>query len=60
MHPGKVIKTTTTNLSDITGVAVPIIKKLLGKNQNPMSTLVDGVTNLSTQVKSGEFFDNIW
>ena len=60
INPGETgIKTTTTNLSDITGVAVPIIKKLLGKNQNPMSTLVDGVTNLSTQVKSGEFFDNI-
>ena len=54
-----IIKSTTTNLSDVTGVAVPVIKKLLGKSENPMSTLVDGITNLSTQVHSGEFFDNM-
>ena len=54
-----IVKTTTTNLSDVTGVATPVIKKLLGKSENPMSTLVDGITNLSTQVHGGEFFDNM-
>ena len=29
------------NLSDLTGVGQEIIKKLLGKAQNPMSTIVE-------------------
>jgi len=47
------------NLEDLTGVAKPIIQKLLGKAKNPMSTIVEGTNNLSAQVRSNEFFDNL-
>jgi len=50
---------TDTNLSEVTGVAVPIIKKLLGKKDSAINTLVEGVTNLSAQVHSGEAFDQM-
>ena len=44
-----------TNLSEVTGVAKPIIQKLLGKAQNPMSTILEGTNNLSAQIRSNEF-----
>ena len=50
---------TNTNLAEVTGVAKPIIKKLLGKADSPINTLVEGVTNLSAQVRSGEAFDQM-
>ena len=53
------ISTKTTSLSEITGFDKKIIQRLLGKNKNPMSTLVDGVSNLSAQVRSGEAFDQM-
>ena len=50
---------TDTNLSEVTGVAKPIIQKLLGKSTSPINTLVEGITNLSAQVHSGEAFDQM-
>jgi hypothetical protein len=50
---------TNTNLSEVTGVAIPIIKKLLGKTESPINTLVEGVTNLSAHARSGEAFDQM-
>ena len=39
------------NLSDLTGVGEGIIRKLLGKAENPMSTIVEGTNALSIQVR---------
>ena len=55
----KHIQTVTSNLSEITGTDVKVIQQLLGKSKNPMSTLVEGVTNLSAQVRSGQAFDEM-
>ena len=48
-----------SNLSEVTGMDKKIIQRLLGKNKNPMSTLVEGVSNLSAQVRSGQAFDEM-
>ena len=53
------INTVTTNLAEVTGTDKQVIQKLLGKNKNPMSTLVDGTANLSAQVRSGQAFDEM-
>jgi hypothetical protein len=50
---------TTTNLAEVTGVAKPVIQKLLGKTNSPINTLVEGVSNLSPQAFSGEAFDSM-
>ncbi len=55
----KFIGTEVSNLSELTKVDKLVIQRLLGKNKNPMSTLVDGVTNLSAQVRSGQAFDEM-
>jgi len=47
------------NMEEVSGVARPIIQKLLGKAKNPMSTILEGTNNLSAQVRSNEFFDNL-
>tara|TARA_R110002073_G_scaffold303484_1_gene471814 strand:- start:50 stop:4417 length:4368 start_codon:yes stop_codon:yes gene_type:complete len=52
-------KGSESNLSELSGVAKPIIQKLLGKAKNPMSSIVEGTNNLSAQVRSNEFFDNL-
>ena len=44
-------------MSELTGVARPIIDKLLGKSKNVMSTIVEGTNNLSTQVRTNEYWD---
>ena len=36
-----------------------VIKRLLGKSRNPMNSIVEGTQNLSAQVRSNEFFDNL-
>ena len=36
-----------------------VVKKLLGKARNPMSTIVDGTNNLSSVVRSQQFFDDL-
>ena len=53
------IKTITTNLDQVTGMDRKVIERLLGKTKNPMDTLVDGISNLSAQVRSSEAFDNM-
>ena len=55
----KFIGTDVSNLAEITKVDKLVIQRLLGKNKNPMSTLVDGVSNLSAQVRSGQAFDEM-
>jgi hypothetical protein len=46
-------------LSEVTGVARPIIDKLLGKSKSAMSTIVEGTNNLSFQVRQNEYWDNM-
>ena len=48
-----------TNISELSGVSQDAIKKLLGKARNPMSTIVDGTSNLSSVVRSNQFFDDL-
>jgi hypothetical protein len=48
-----------TNISELSGVSQDAIKKLLGKARNPMSTIVDGTSNLSSVVRSQQFFDDL-
>ena len=47
------------NMSDLTGYARPIVEKLLGKAKNPMSSILEGTNNLSVQVRSNQFFDDL-
>ena len=47
------------NLDEVTGMDRKIIERLLGKTNNPMDTLVDGISNLSAQVRNSEAFDNM-
>ena len=53
------IETVTTNLDEVTGMDRKIIERLLGKTKNPMDTLVDGISNLSAQVRNSEAFDEM-
>jgi len=53
------VRTIVSNLEEVSGVHREIIDNLLGKTKNPMSTLVDGVSNLSAQVRSGQAFDEM-
>ena len=48
-----------TNVSELSGVAKPVIQKLLGKATNPMSSIVEGTANLSSMVRSNQFFDDL-
>ena len=48
-----------TNISEVSGVSQEAIKKLLGKANNPMSSIVDGTANLSSVVRSNQFFDDL-
>ncbi len=47
------------NLSDLTGVGEGIIRKLLGKAENPMSTIVEGTNALSIQVRLNQYLDDL-
>ena len=47
------------NLSDLTGVGQKYIKELLGKAQNPMSTIVEGTNALSAQVRLNQYLDSL-
>ena len=47
------------NLSDLTGVGEDIIRKLLGKAENPMSTIVEGTNALSIQVRLNQYLDDL-
>jgi hypothetical protein len=59
MDKSKLSRTQTSNLSKISGVAQPVIKKLLGKTKNPMTSLVEGTANLSSQVRQNEYWDEL-
>ena len=48
-----------TNISEVSGVSQTAIKNLLGKANNPMSSIVDGTANLSAMVRSNQFFDDL-
>jgi hypothetical protein len=57
---GDFIKTSGgKNLSDLTGVGQQVIKKLLGKAENPMSTIVEGTNALSVQVRLNQYLDDL-
>ena len=47
------------NLSDLTGVGEQVIKRLLGKAENPMSTIVEGTNALSIQVRLNQYLDDL-
>ena len=47
------------NLSDLTGVGQDVIKRLLGKAENPMSTIVEGTNALSVQVRLNQYLDDL-
>jgi len=49
----------STNVSELSGVSQAAIKKLLGKANNPMSSIVEGTANLSSMVRSNQFFDDL-
>jgi len=46
-------------LSELTDEGQRIVKNLLGKAENPMSTLVEGTANLSSQVRYNQWLDNL-
>ena len=48
-----------TNISELSGASRDAINRLLGKSTNPMATIVEGTNNLSSQVRSGQFFDDL-
>jgi hypothetical protein len=57
---GDFIKTSGgKNLSDLTGVGEQIIKRLLGKAENPMSTIVEGTNALSIQIRLNQYLDDL-
>ena len=47
------------NLSELTDEGQRIVRNLLGKAENPMSTLVEGTANLSSQVRYNQWLDNL-
>ena len=47
------------NMSDLTGVGRDVIRKLLGKAENPMSTIVEGTNALSIQVRLNQYLDDL-
>jgi hypothetical protein len=49
----------SSNISELSGVSQDAIKKLLGKAKNPMSSIVEGTANLSSMVRSNQFFDDL-
>ena len=46
-------------LKDLTPEGQKVIKNLLGKTKNPMSTLVEGTANLSSQVRFNQYLDDL-
>jgi hypothetical protein len=47
------------NMSDLTGIGQQTIKKLLGKTENPMSTILEGTNALSIQVRLNQYLDDL-
>ncbi len=46
-------------LKNLTPEGQKVIKNLLGKTKNPMSTLVEGTANLSSQVRFNQYLDDL-
>ena len=49
----------TVPLTELTGMSQQVVKRLLGKSRSPMNSIVEGVENLSAQVRENEFYDNL-
>ena len=47
------------NMTDLTGVGKEVMRKLLGKTENPMSTIVEGTNALSIQVRLNQYLDDL-
>jgi hypothetical protein len=47
------------NFSELSGTTQKVIDKLLGKNENVMSTILEGTNKLSTVVRSNQYFDKL-
>ena len=47
------------NMTDLTGVGRDVMRKLLGKTENPMSTIVEGTNALSIQVRLNQYLDDL-
>ena len=51
--------TDKTNMAELSGMSQQVVKRLLGKSKSPMNTIVEGVQNLSSQIRENEFYDNL-
>ena len=47
------------NISDLTGTSEKVVNKLLGKNENALSTILQGTNKLSMVVRSNQYFDQL-
>ena len=56
---GRKIGSPDINIQELTGAAKPVIQKLLGKSRNPLNSIVEGMANLSSMVRSNQFYDNL-
>ncbi len=56
---GRKVGSPDINMEELTGAAKPVIQRLLGKARNPMSSIVEGMANLSSMVRSNQFYDNL-
>ena len=56
---GRNIGSPDINMEELTGAAKPVIQKLLGKSRNPLNSIVEGMANLSSMVRSNQFYDNL-
>jgi len=45
------------NISELTGTSENVVNKLLGKNENALSTILEGTNKLSMVVRSNQYFD---
>ena len=45
--------------SDLSGTSQKVIDKLLGRNENALSTILQGTNKLSMVVRSNQYFDNL-
>jgi hypothetical protein len=52
-------ESTDINFSELTGVSKNVINKLLGKNENALSTILEGTNKLSMVVRSNQYFDQL-
>ena len=55
----QIVSQSNVLLKDLTPQGQKVIRKLLGKTENPMSTLVEGTANLSSQVRFNQYMDDL-